>query len=70
MAKIYEGNRLSEPEVIARTIFKAVTAHRPKTRYAVGSMSGLVLFMRRWLSDKMFDRVVMNMVWERTDRTI
>jgi short-subunit dehydrogenase len=62
MAKMYEGNRLSEPEVIAKTILKAITARNPKTRYAAGSMSGLVLFMRRWLSDKMFDRVIMSQI--------
>ena len=62
MAAMYSGNRLSEPEVIGRTITKAVTARRPKTRYAAGSMSGLSLFMRRTLSDRMFDRMVAAMM--------
>jgi len=62
MAKMYAGGRLSHPSVIARTILKAVTARRPRTRYAAGAMSGMVLFLRRWLSDRMFDRVVMSMV--------
>ena len=35
-AEMYSSNRLSPPSLIAETILKAVTAHRPKTRYAVG----------------------------------
>ncbi|MHA7966472.1 oxidoreductase [Paenibacillus sp. CAU 1782] len=36
MIKNYTGNQLSKPELIARTIGKAVTVERPKTRYLVG----------------------------------
>lgn len=62
MDKMYSGNQLSGPEVIAKTIFKSITAKRPKTRYHAGSMSGLALSMRRLLSDKMFDRLVVKMI--------
>jgi hypothetical protein len=62
MAKMYASNKLSEPSVIANVIVKAVTARKPKTRYAAGYMSGMVLFLRRGLSDRMFDRVVQSMV--------
>ena len=62
MAKMYASNRLSHPSVIAKTILKAVSARKPKTRYAAGAMSWTVLFLRRWLSDRMFDRIVMGMV--------
>ena len=58
MEQMYTSNRLSKPSVIANVILKAVTARRPKTRYAAGSMSGMTLFMRRWLSDRMFDRMI------------
>ena len=53
LAAMYAGGRLSEPAVIGRTIVKAVTARRPKTRYAAGSMAVLSLTMRRVLSDRM-----------------
>ncbi len=58
MTEMYGGNQLSDPDVIARVIVKAVTANKPKTRYAAGSMSWIALFMRRWVSDRMFDRMV------------
>lgn len=58
MAKMYKGNQLSDPMVIAKIILKAVKARNPKTRYHAGSMSGLSLTMRKILSDKMFDRII------------
>lgn len=58
MEKMYTSNRLSEPSVIAKTIVRAVDSKRPKTRYVAGSMSKISIFMRRVLSDRMFDRVV------------
>lgn len=62
MSKMYAGNQLSGPEVIAKTILKAITAKNPKTRYHAGSMSGLALTMRKILSDKMFDRMIAKMI--------
>jgi NAD(P)-dependent dehydrogenase (short-subunit alcohol dehydrogenase family) len=58
MAKMYSSGKLSHPDVIAKVIIKAVTARKPKTRYAAGYMAGLVLFLRRWLSDRIFDTVI------------
>jgi len=62
MEKLYSGNQLSGPEVIAKVILKSVTARRPKTRYSAGSMSGVALFMRRLLSDRMFDKMIQTMM--------
>jgi NAD(P)-dependent dehydrogenase (short-subunit alcohol dehydrogenase family) len=50
----------SEPIVIARVIEKAITANRPKTRYIAGSGARPVLFMRKILSDRMFDKIFMS----------
>ena len=61
MADMYSSDKLSEPSVIAQVILKAVTSRKPKTRYAAGYMSRTVLFLRRWLSDRMFDRVIRSM---------
>ncbi|SMF44632.1 oxidoreductase [Pseudogulbenkiania subflava] len=48
--------RQSPPELIADTITKAVTARRPKTRYAVGFGAKPMILLRRLLSDRAFDR--------------
>lgn len=48
----------SAPDVVANTIAKAARAKRPRTRYAVGGGARPILFLRRWLSDRMFDRLM------------
>ena len=52
----------SPPSVIAETISKAIKAPKPKTRYASGKMAMQTLTARRWLSDRMFDNMIMRMV--------
>jgi NAD(P)-dependent dehydrogenase (short-subunit alcohol dehydrogenase family) len=48
----------SPPEVVARTILRAVSARRPKTRYATGGGAHLILFLKKILPDRMFDRLI------------
>ena len=48
----------SPPEVVARTIVRAVNARRPKTRYATGGGARTILFLRTILPDRMFDRLI------------
>ena len=48
----------SPPSVIARVISRALRARRPRTRYVAGKMARPLMFMRRWLSDRMFDRIL------------
>jgi len=50
--------RASPPSVVADAISRAVTAKRPRTRYAVGSQARLAVGARRALPDRVFDRVV------------
>ena len=52
--------RHSGPEVIARTISQSIAARKPKTRYVSGAMAGLLLFMRKWLSDRGFQKMLMS----------
>jgi NAD(P)-dependent dehydrogenase (short-subunit alcohol dehydrogenase family) len=52
------SRRASSPSVIANAVGKAVTARRPKTRYAVGFAAKPVIAMRRILSDHGFDRLI------------
>jgi NAD(P)-dependent dehydrogenase (short-subunit alcohol dehydrogenase family) len=56
--------RGSEPEVIARGILKAVQAKRPKVRYAIGSGAAIGLFIKSILSDRMYDRFLLNMLFK------
>jgi hypothetical protein len=44
--------------VVARAIERALTARRPKTRYAVGGGAKPLLLVRRLVSDRMFDRLM------------
>jgi len=48
----------SGPSVIADTVAKAVTARRPRTRYAVGFGAKPLIFMRRALPDRGFDALI------------
>jgi len=53
---------VSPPEVIANAVAKAVTARRrPKTRYVVGGGAKPIVFARRVLSDRAFDRLIVTM---------
>lgn len=49
----------SPPTVITDLVVRALRARQPKTRYAAGMMARPMLFLRRWLSDRMFDRLLM-----------
>ena len=48
----------SPPDVVAKTILRAVQAARPRTRYATGGGAHLILFLRKILTDRMFDRLI------------
>ena len=56
------GAAYTQPEVIANIISKAVNDPKPKTRYAAGKFAKPLLFLRKWLSDRMFDRMILSMV--------
>jgi NAD(P)-dependent dehydrogenase (short-subunit alcohol dehydrogenase family) len=48
----------SPPDVVARTIVRAVSARHPKTRYATGGGARTILFLRKILPDRMFNRLI------------
>ncbi|MGW2913956.1 oxidoreductase [Streptomyces asoensis] len=52
------AKRNSPPSVIAEAIGKAVTARRPKTRYATGFGARPLIALRRVLPDRAFDMVI------------
>ncbi len=49
------SSMVSSPDVVARTIVRALRARRPRTRYATGGGARTILFLRRMLSDRAFD---------------
>ncbi|RXZ72546.1 oxidoreductase [Agromyces albus] len=49
----------SPPEVVARTLVKAATARRPKTRYAVGFGAKPLIFTRSILPDRAYDAMIL-----------
>lgn len=53
------GN-VPEPIVIAKLIKTSIEANNPKTRYSGGYMAKPMLFLRKILSDKLFDRLLMS----------
>ncbi len=48
----------TDPEVIADVVSKAVSLPRPRTRYAAGKYAKLMIGVRKWLGDRMFDRLI------------
>jgi NAD(P)-dependent dehydrogenase (short-subunit alcohol dehydrogenase family) len=52
------AKQFSPPEVVARTVLKAATARRPRTRYAIGFGAKPLIFTRRLLSDRAYDSLI------------
>ena len=60
-AGVYKGpmRRLGGgPDTVARTIEKAITVRRPRTRYKVTPSARLAIAQRRLVSDRMWDRAM------------
>jgi short-subunit dehydrogenase len=56
--KIMSGNSASKPAVIADTIASIVASTSPKTRYRVGAWAKPMVWMRLYLGDRLFDKIV------------
>lgn len=55
------GNaKVGPPSIIAELILKAITVRRPKARYSAGYLARPLLFFRKILSDRQFDRLIMS----------
>lgn len=59
-ANAAKGNGSSKPSVISDAIIKIVNSNNPKTRYKVGKFSKMMPWMRIYLGDKLFDKIVMS----------
>ncbi len=58
----YKKGGGSPPSVIADVVSKAIKSDNPKTRYTKGKLAKLMIFMRKILPDKLFDKAVMSQV--------
>ncbi len=60
--KLYDSGQGSQSTVIANTISKIVSTKRPKTRYRVGQWAKPMVWLRVFLGDRIFDKIVMSQV--------
>lgn len=58
MIKNYSGSWLTKPEVIAKTIRKAVMKRKPKTRYLIGFMAKPMVITKRLFGDRFYDFII------------
>ena len=58
--KAAEGNGSSKPTVISDAVGKIVDSKKPKTRYRVGKFAKPMVWMRTYLGDELFDKIVMS----------
>ena len=56
----YEKGGASPASVITNVISQAITADKPKTRYVAGKFAKPLMFLRKWFSDRTFDKIVMS----------
>lgn len=61
MIKNYSGNMLTEPEIVARTVKKAIVKRRPRTRYLIGFMAKPMVLIQKIFGDRVFDWVITNL---------
>lgn len=57
---MHEKGQLSQPSVITKLIMKAIHSKKPKTRYVAGAYAKPLMFMRKYLGDRMFDKILLS----------
>ncbi len=58
MQNSYEQSVASDASVIAKTVSVALKAKKPQTRYAAGKFAKQLMFARKWLGDRIFDKLI------------
>ncbi|MFB9275481.1 oxidoreductase [Cohnella cellulosilytica] len=58
----YRAGGGSSPAVVANAVSRAIAARKPKIRYAVGKMAKPLIWLRKCVGDRTFDRLVMSQV--------
>jgi NAD(P)-dependent dehydrogenase (short-subunit alcohol dehydrogenase family) len=54
------NRKMPPPTAITNLVVKALKAKRPRARYHGGTGAGPILFLKRYLPDRMFDRLIMS----------
>jgi len=54
-----QGQKAPPPSVVSDMVVKAIDSKKPAVRYSGGLAARPLLFLRRHLSDRMFDRLIM-----------
>lgn len=62
MKRMYTGSQLTEVDVLGDTIVHAATTTHPKRRYVKGFMAKPLLFIRKWLGDGIYEKMLMSQV--------
>lgn len=60
--KMYDSGQGSKTSVISNTVSRIIAAKKPKTRYRVGLWAKPMVWLRIYLGDKLFDKIVMSQV--------
>ena len=60
LRKLYSGNMMSSPEVIAKVISRATNARHPKARYLIGFGAKPLIFLHTILPTRWFDFIMMH----------
>lgn len=60
--KLFESGKGSKPIVISNTVSKIINERKPKTRYRVGLYAKPMVWIRIYLGDRLFDKIVMSQV--------
>lgn len=60
--KMYEKGQGSKTSVISSTVSAIVNTNKPKTRYRVGLWAKPMVWMRIYLGDRLFDKIIMSQV--------
>jgi NAD(P)-dependent dehydrogenase (short-subunit alcohol dehydrogenase family) len=47
-----------DPDIVARAVAHALTARNPKTRYLVGHNARILIFLKKVLSDRLYDQFI------------
>ncbi len=62
MTESYKNNGASPPDVIVKLVLEAITTTKPKTRYMAGKFAKPMMFIRKWLGDRTYDKAVLSML--------
>jgi hypothetical protein len=45
-----------------KLVLEAITTSKPKTRYVAGKFAKPMMFIRKWLGDRTYDKTVLSML--------